>query len=134
MGDKSEGKSVDLYNTTILADIPFKQMMETENLDPKDSRLTYESFWTKTDFSIKKKRGSSMMHSSAWRPLMPKSKKDAKMLECKLQVMFGTGKRATMENEAKMYHTTPLLEVTLDDAAAYGMSAAAAALAALNLF
>ena len=115
-------------------------MMETENLDPKDSRLTYESFWTKTDFSIKKKRGSSMMHSSAWRPLMPESKKDAKMLEwklkgsTKLQVMFGTGKHATMENEAKMYHTTPLLEVTLDDAAAYGMSAAAAGLAALNLF
>ena len=79
------GKAVELYNTTILAEIPYKEMLEIENMDEKDARLTYETYWKKTDFSIKSKRGKSMMHSSAWRPLMPASKKDAKMLEWKLK-------------------------------------------------
>ena len=108
-------------------------------MDEKDARLTYETYWKKTDFSIKSKRGKSMMHSSAWRPLMPASKKDAKMLEwklkgnTKLQVMFGTGKKADSK-DAKLYHMTQMMEVVLDDAAAYVMSASAVGLAALTLF
>merc|ERR1712028_237901 len=105
--------------------------LEIENMDEKDSRLTYETYWKKTDFSVKSKRGKSMMHSSAWRPLMPASKKDAN----KLQVMFGSGKNADVNStEAKMYHMTPLMEVILDDSATYLMSGAALGLAALTLF
>lgn len=47
--------------------------------------------------------------------------------------MFGTGKKADSK-DAKLYHMTQMMEVVLDDAAAYVMSASAVGLAALTLF
>jgi hypothetical protein len=110
--------------------MPYKDFMESEDLADDDARITYDTFWKKTDFSIKQKKGKSTMHSSAYRLLAPEAKKDKDLLTLKLK---GETKLQVMMQSGKVFHATPLMSVTLDDGAAY-ISAAAVGIAALALF
>merc|ERR1712086_857315 len=73
------------YSTTSLVEMSYKDYMESEDLADDDTRITYDTFWKKTDFSIKQKKGKSTMHSSAYRLLAPEAKKDKDLLTLKLK-------------------------------------------------